>query len=64
MTVRCETCDGTRWVRRPVYHAGKVVAFCPDPCPDCRGGVAHCCEGLTAPCEPGDTLAVEDQAVS
>jgi hypothetical protein len=43
--VICETCHGTGIeYRRYVVHG--VGELAERPCPDCTGGVAHCCDGL------------------
>lgn len=58
--MRCETCQGTGLVRS--LSSYPLI----DPCPDCTGGVAHCCDGLveqgtahsSAPeKDPGETIS-------
>lgn len=56
--MRCERCQGARFV------AGSIIVNCGSPlaeetklmvpCPDCTGGIAHCCEGLREQPEKDD----------
>ena len=44
-SMRCHTCDGRGWI--PPHHndglarRGKIGRVCPD----CIGGISHCCDG-------------------
>lgn len=60
--MRCERCSGSGTVyRRPEGMPDEPgwLSVVPVPCPDCIGGTAHCCDGLTAandkPADPEDT---------
>jgi hypothetical protein len=50
--MRCEYCHGLRWV--------SLGGWADIPCPECHGGVTHCCDGL---CEQPEKDEQEPDAV-
>ena len=61
--MRCETCQGMGRIPADSPPFGVILW----PCPDCIGGAAHCCEGLTVqPCSEREEVgnAEDHQSLS
>lgn len=50
--MRCTSCHGLGYVAPKPTAQGQRALYARlgslEPCPDCTGGVAHCCDGLIA----------------
>jgi hypothetical protein len=57
----CRRCHGVRWIydlsqsdETRIREGQTTISRAIIPCPDCIGGTAHCCDGLTAANDPED----------